>query len=365
MAKPKKNKNGTWTVRVYDYTDENGKLHYKRFTKDTKAECELAAAQYKNSDLRTRKRDAKNKDFTIGEAVDAYIDLCRTLSPATVDGYEKIRRTGFPDLWNVRVIEFDEAAAQAAINEESFREGRRGQISAKTIANEWGLVSSALRKICKLSFDVQLPKRKRNIKDYPDPALVIEAVRGTSVELPCMLALWLSFSMSEIRGLQFGDLSASGDVITINRVMVDIGTTPTIKETGKAEARIRKHRLPEYLQQLIKDADHSQPWIVPLNHSEIYGRFKRLMDKAGLDITFHDLRHLNASVMLALNVPEKYAMERGGWKTPNVMKNVYQHTFSAQRVQIDNQIDEYFNTLIEGKKDENMTCNHDFSGQIH
>ena len=28
MAKPKKNKNGKWTVRVYDYTDENGKLLY-------------------------------------------------------------------------------------------------------------------------------------------------------------------------------------------------------------------------------------------------------------------------------------------------------------------------------------------------
>ena len=88
------------------------------------------------------------------------------------------------------------------------------------------------------------------------------------------------------------------------------------------------------------------------------------MDKAGLDITFHDLRHLNASVMLALNVPEKYAMERGGWKTPNVMKNVYQHTFSAQRIQIDSQINDYFNAIIE-KKPQNMTLKYDHSGQTH
>jgi integrase len=86
-------------------------------------------------------------------------------------------------------------------------------------------------------------------------------------------------------------------------------------------------------------------YIVPLTRSQLHGRFTRLCKKNGLDLTFHDLRHLNASVMLALNVPEKYAMERGGWKTPNVMKSVYQHTFSRQRRMVDDQIDDYFDSI--------------------
>lgn len=53
---------------------------------------------------------------------------------------------------------------------------------------------------------------------------------------------------------------------------------------------------------------------------------RRILDERGLQLSFHDLRHLSASVMLMLGVPEKYAMERGGWKTPHVMKAVYQHT---------------------------------------
>jgi integrase len=42
-------------------------------------------------------------------------------------------------------------------------------------------------------------------------------------------------------------------------------------------------------------------------------RFKRLLEKNGLPhMTFHDLRHMNASVMAMLRIPDKYAMERGG-----------------------------------------------------
>ena len=56
---------------------------------------------------------------------------------------------------------------------------------------------------------------------------------------------------------------------------------------------------------------------------------------------------MSASIMLALGVPDKYAMERGGWSTPNVMKSVYQHTFSAEREKADKRIDDYFTGLID------------------
>lgn len=342
MATPKKTKNNTWTVLVYDYRDKDGKAHYKRITTDTWAACKAAEAQF-----RTEKENRKSTPsvLTVGEAVDQYIDLCRVLSPTTVAGYEKIRRTGFPDLWAVQVSDLNDQTAQEYVNVEANRVGRRGRISAKTLANEWGLISSALWKISRVKCDVRLPQRRRSVKEYPDPALVMKIIRGTPVELPCMLALWLSFSMSEIRGLQFSDVQDG--IITINRVLVDVDGVPTVKDTAKTETRIRRHRLPAYLQDLIDTADHSQPWIVPMNHRQIYGQFTRLCKKAGLDLTFHDLRHLNASVMLQLNVPEKYAMERGGWKTPHTMRNVYQHTFSAQRMKVDDQIDGYFQALLE------------------
>jgi hypothetical protein len=37
---------------------------------------------------------------------------------------------------------------------------------------------------------------------------------------------------------------------------------------------------------------------------------------------FHDLRHLNAAVMLKLSVPDKYALERGGWSTSHTKERL-------------------------------------------
>jgi len=353
MAKPKKTKSGNWSVKVYAYQDADGKQHYKRITADTKAKCEFLAAQFRQGE----RKPLEDLSTTVGDVVDQYIDLCRVLSPTTVAGYQKIRRTGFQDLMQVRVKDLTEKVLQEAVNAEADRMGRRGRISPKTVGNEWGLISSALWHISRLKFEIRLPRRARRFKDYPEPKVIMDMIEGTEIELPCMLALWLSFSMSEIRGLRFEDVKDG--IITINRVMVDVDGHPTVKPNAKTETRNRRHRLPAYLQQLIDQADHTQEYIVPLNHSQIHGRFRRLCRKHGLDLTFHDLRHINASVMLQLNIPEKYAMERGGWKTPNVMKSVYQHTFTEERIAVDDKMDSYFETL------KNRTIQQDSSGLTH
>jgi integrase len=64
-------------------------------------------------------------------------------------------------------------------------------------------------------------------------------------------------------------------------------------------------------------------------------------------ISFHRLRHINASVMAMLNIPEKTANERGGWSSDYTRKKVYTHTFAADRTAADRKIDEYFNGIVE------------------
>ena len=65
-------------------------------------------------------------------------------------------------------------------------------------------------------------------------------------------------------------------------------------------------------------------------------------------LTLDDFRYLNASAMLMLGIPDKYAIERGGWASNDVLKSVYQHTFSAERKQVDERIDGFFNNLLRG-----------------
>jgi integrase len=64
-------------------------------------------------------------------------------------------------------------------------------------------------------------------------------------------------------------------------------------------------------------------------------------------MTFHDFRHVNASVMALLRIPDKYAQKRGGWKTDKTMKKVYQQIFSPKRQALDEQIDSYFKSKMQ------------------
>ena len=50
--------------------------------------------------------------------------------------------------------------------------------------------------------------------------------------------------------------------------------------------------------------------------------------------------------MLSLGVPDKYAMERGGWATNTTLKTVYQHTFSDERKNVDEKINGFFEEVL-------------------
>ena len=152
--------------------------------------------------------------------------------------------------------------------------------------------------------------------------------------------------MSEVRGLT-KTKSIRGNYLVVEEVVVDVDNQSIVKRKGKTKTRTRMHRMPAYIQELISRTDPQEDRLVPMTRSQVYFRFTRLIEKAGLKpMTYHDLRHVNASVMALLQVPDKYAQERGGWKTDAVMKKVYTHTFGQERQRVDNMIDEYFEGQI-------------------
>lgn len=358
MAKLKKTKNGSWHTTVFSHVDASGKRIYKSITAPTKAEAEELLARFlKDKDQGIAVKTAKR--MTVGEAIEKYIGLCEVLSPTTLSAYNKVLEHAFPELMKIDVNKLTSEMCQRAINAETHRKGEKNgnkPLSAKTIKNEWGLVSSALREVCGRSYSVKLPKVQPKIRELPEADVVMAALVGTDVELPCLLALWLSFSMSEVRGLMFSDIKSGH--ITINRVKVDTKEGTVVKDQAKVDTRLRRHKLPAYIMDLISKDPRwkiykktgEDDFIITMNQKQIYSRWKRVAQSIGADMSFHDLRHLNASVMLMLNVPEKYAMERGGWKSPQTMKRVYQHTFSRERMEIDDRIDAYFEAMQENAK---------------
>ena len=149
--------------------------------------------------------------FAVGQAIDGYMDLKRNvLSHSTIHGYGIIRRNRLQSLMTMDIHEVDSFAMQKAINEDAVK------LSSKSINEAKNLIVTALKLYGdKLELNVTLPPKKPKIKNLPTPQQVIQMVRGTDIELPCLLAIWLSLRISEVRGLQFGDLK--GNVLTIQR----------------------------------------------------------------------------------------------------------------------------------------------------
>lgn len=340
MVKAKKLPSGAWNVMVFSHI-EDGKRKYKSITRPTKAEVEYAAAEFK----REKKQNKGHKvEHTVSQAISDYINLSEVLSPTTLQSYTKIQEFAFPGLMDMDVDSLRDIDVQQAINKEckrkSYRTGK--PISPKTVKNEWALVASALKTVCNKSFNIRLPKIARHNEDLPEPEDIMAAIVGTKVELPCLLAMWCGLRLSEIRGITYDSIKKN--VLDINKVVVDVDGKATTKVLGKTDLSLRKVLLPSYILDLIKaQGKNESGFVVDMTRNEIYHYFKRVTERNGIDISFHDLRHVYASVMLTkLQVPQRVVQESGGWSTPDVMLKVYSQSFSDNRLEADRLRDEYF-----------------------
>ena len=368
MAKKKKNTLPSGSVRLLVYLgkedildekgnpvfDENGKIKKRRKYESVTAPSKAEAEELKLQLLEAHRINPN--DMTIQDAINSYIESIRAVtSPATIEGYEIIRDNAFSSIMNINIKRLDNAILQRAINEECSRpsqssRGKGKTISAKTVRNEWGLISAVIRKYNpKFDIHVTLPSYVSPVNNISSPRDIFEAVRGTSVELPVLLAMWLSFTMSEVKGLTKSS-SIKGDFIYIDEVILTTKKGEVQKKIGKNQKRNRMHRIPPYIKQLIDQVDGDK--LVPAPRNTIYKRFCSLLRKNGLPhMTFHDLRHVNASVMSFLGIPTEYAMDRGGWSSPQVMQGTYMQIYNSERTKVDNTIDNYFEQELLNKKE--------------
>ena len=323
---------GSWRIRVKDPV--TGKR--VSFTAPDQLEAETQALEFM-----TGRIQQAPSDRTIGDCIDEYIKVKNNiLSPTTISRYKNIKRNQLSDEFlKVRLKKVTLPIVQKEINRLA------GIYSAKTVKNASGLISAALRMFYpQFQYSVTLPKVQKRIRELPTADKILPLFKDTDMELIVLLGMWQGFRASEIRGLKKSDFKDG--VLTINRVVVTVDGKRVEKTETKTRDSRRQLAVPPIIQKLVDEVDGE--YITMRRGESIYKSFKLRVSRAGYpDMTFHDLRHLNASVMLMLGVPDKYAMERGGWATTSTLKSVYQETFSDERKNVDARIDEYFVNLYE------------------
>ena len=285
-------------------------------------------------------REKPRTALTVKEAVDRYIETKDgVLSPSTVGGYQRVRDNLMSAISSTKLYDLTQEDVQRWVN------ALAKEKSPKTVRNAHGLltaVTAAYRP--DLALRTTLPQKQRYDVAIPsdeDIGRIIQQVRGTENEIAVLLAIWLGLRMSEVLGLKWSDID--GNVIHIRRALVDEG-----EKTTKTYSSQRDLPLPEYIKTLLDNAPRSKEYIVPIKRKALYSRFQTICAHAGVSqhYRFHDLRHINASVMLALGIPNKYAQQRMGHATENMLKTVYQHTMSKEQEAVAAKVDDYFSSKI-------------------
>lgn len=330
IPKPKELPSGKWYIQVM----VDGKRRSRSF--DSKEDAIYWASGIKTKSI----EDARSpRNLTVGEAIDRYIESKdAVLSPSTVAGYRRIRANQLQDLMNIKLQDLTQGRVQRSINAMSRSK------SPKTVRNAYGLLTAVLAEFCPhMRLQTTLPQKQRTdivIPTEEDISAIAAAVKGKSVELPVLLAMWLGLRMSEIRGLTWDCVSEN--TLHIKQALVDEGL-----KTTKTYNSNRILQIPPYIKALIEAQPKKGSFIIPDSRRAINSRFDYYIKKAGIKhYRFHDLRHVNASVMLVLNVPDKYAMKRMGHATNNMLKTIYQHTMTEKEQQINVAVNNYFENII-------------------
>ena len=342
MATAKKLPSGQWRALVYSHKETvNGKQKriYESFTAPTKKEAEYMAAEYA-----LNKKRNKSLKLTVIDAINSYIDNKEhIISPSTVKQYRSYAKNYYTSIRDIPLESLKNEHIQIEIN--NLAKGR----SPKTVSNIYGLLSAAVSTFYPdFRINVTLPKKQKHEMTLPHTEEIkrmLECSYGTSLYLPIIFAFSMGLRRGEISGLKWSDVDLQKRTIHIHTAIVLNDKNEWVSKQPKSYEGNRILDIPDIVyDELLKLSKNISPDdnIFPYLPSAISNGFRRMKAKLGIqNIRFHDLRHYYASIMLSVNVPDKYAMKRMGHATNAVLKNVYQHLIDEKDKEVTDSINAY------------------------
>lgn len=356
MPKAKKQASGNWRVQVFDGYTENGKRIYKSITAKTKRDAESTAALWiAERDIR---REAEERERaragipTLDEAMSKFIETCKAqgYSPATVSGYLKIQRNGFPDLVDKKIDEITQADVQMAVD------ARASGRTPKTVKNDYAFLHSVLKRYrpeLNLSGIIIAKNRKKPKRVFSQSWApeIIRYIRDTArpdFYIYSLFIICAGCRPSEIYSLTWDDLSIKpmdtidgGHRYQIGTIRIDSaavrGADGVYYEKGpKTEAGNRTLTLDwSFFEELYRIRKRGQPEdrIVVMKPGKCSKYWSQVRTQLGLPDTmrFYDLRHYFATQMSSAGASDEELAAAMGHTTASMTHDVYIEMFEEDR----------------------------------
>jgi integrase len=342
MAKAEKLPSGRWRCKAY-FTDEVGKHTSKSFMGDSKKEAEGLAAIF----LLDRKHDSKLENTTLAKLADKFIEnRSNILSPSTIATYRKLRRIAFQDIINVRIGLLTKELYQKAINEYSKVRSYKTVISAHTFYKQL-LLENGIH----IADKVNLPQKDGSEMSIPtnqELSEFLNQIKDSRIYHYVLLPVYLGLRRSEVIALKWKDIDFVNKRIRICRARVQDDSRQWVEKSTKTFSGKRLIDAPQDLLDLLEPfIGEPEEYVIENNPSALESLYKRESKKAHFHYNYHSLRHYHASILLANGIPNKYAMERMGHKTANMLNKVYQHTMPEFEKEFNEKVEVFFKENIE------------------
>ena len=344
---------GSWTAKIFMYKDENGKDHYQSVT-DSDPDRVVARLAALRADRREAKRIPADERMTVGDCIDRYIESkAAVLSPATVRGYKTIRANCLQSIMRLTVSELTQEAIQRAVSADAVH------LSPKTVRNAYGLLRASMAVYAPdKKISARMPQKEPAQVRAPsedDVEKMLDAARGTEMEIPIMLGAFCGMRRSEIAGLRWSDIDIKTGVIRIRRAEV-LGADGKFHEKApKTITSARDILAPQIVIDALSSARESSTTdrVTSLDAGSISWKFRTIIKHAGVEhYRFHDLRHYLVSVMIAQGVPIRYISEYVGHSTETTTARIYTHIMASKKFDVDRSIKEYFDTMKKQKQNQ-------------
>jgi integrase len=259
-----------------------------------------------------------------------------------------------------------------------LRRDRKGGLSPRTVHHMHRVLKEALRQAVRWQILVRnpadavdpprVPVRTMQTYDLEQTVELIEAMRGTRMLVPTLLAVLCGLRRGEIAALRWRnvDLTAGQIAVVESAEQTKAGIrykapkndrSRTVALSATMIEELRRHRLAQ-VQELLKlgvrltddafvvaQADGS-----PLQPRSLTHEWVRLLAKTALPrIRFHDLRHAHATHLLANGVHPKVASERLGHSKVGITLDLYSHVLPGMQADAAARVDDALKAMQQNR----------------
>lgn len=317
------------------------------------------------------------EDITLGIYLDRWLEnyAKQSVRNTTYDNYSSlIKKHIKPELEHIKLDRLSPMHLQEFYNKKLISgraDGKPGGLSAKTVREFHSLLHKALdqavkwqvitRNVTEAVSPPRKVKKQVNIWTKEEVKGFLEFIREERLYALYYLALNTGMRRGELIGLRWADVRLDDGYIAVRQNLVKTNSGIMMQEPKTANSRrnisispktvevLKKHKETQGFEKEKHEGDYNDHGLVfcrliglPLYPDGVSDQFNRLVKNSKIaSITFHDLRHTHATLLLMAGIHPKIVSERLGHYSVSLTLDLYSHVIPGMDKEAAARLDEH------------------------